>query len=782
MSNDTARPPEGSRASGAPGHHHDNPSAALDLGIVLSYFKIIHGDLPGFVSLGSPDAAGKFGRWTTFATSELDGATGHVATLDVESPSGIFARVTTLWRPPTHYWERGGEQDSCALPGLWCDIDFAGPGHKTDESLPPDDDAARAILRVAGLPDPTLWIDTGGGRHGYWLFDEPYLLPEDQDERRAEVGELQALSKRLQGLIFAAAQQLGGWHTDRAVYDLARVLRIPGTVNRKEGLRRQCGIVDKSRKLALVDLAACIMDNADRLVPAPACATAARTSTRREGVLRPGDDYNQRAQWRELLPQYGWTFVYTRAVVDGWRRPGKERGSISATTNFAGLDLLVVHSDAAPVPKGTYDKFGFYAAMHHGGNISAAASALRAENYGGERPSGQDAAFRELLPNAEPATRPVTAQPATPPGGLQPAHTPQATEPALRFARIAELCERVDAAGRRLWLIHGIWPAGDYGVHAAEMKAQKTWNTVDLAVSVASGTPWLGAFEIEATGPVLMFAGEGGEADLVRRIRAVCAARELKAEDLDLVICARAPHLSNAVHVAEMSAAIGDVRPRLVTVDPFYLAAPGANTAQLTEMGRLLEVPQRLCQAAGAALFVVTHHNRKEGRGAARISGAGPAEWGRVLITAAVLSRHTDPASGQTTVVTELDVIGGSVPDRTIRIMRRIRAEVPDDLDSILSYTVGITDAAPADAPSADADGKPMPPARRKLWEALRAIARPSTQRELVDWIAEHYGHGLKRETASRELNTLRRTGLADAIDEPGHESMWFAVEGCDQA
>ena len=70
--------------------------------------------------------------------------------------------------------------------------------------------------------------------------------------------------------------------------------------------------------------------------------------------------------------------------------------------------------------------------------------------------------------------------------------------------------------------------AGDYGMFAAEFKAGKTWAMTDLAVSVASGTPWLGIFEVERPGPVLLFAGEGGARKIARRFRAVCESRGLR--------------------------------------------------------------------------------------------------------------------------------------------------------------------------------------------------------------------------------------------------------------
>lgn len=67
-------------------------------------------------------------------------------------------------------------------------------------------------------PPPSVVVDSGGGYHCYWLFDEPFSLttPETREE-----------AKRLQAAWVAFT---GG---DPAVKDLARVLRVPGTLNYK---------------------------------------------------------------------------------------------------------------------------------------------------------------------------------------------------------------------------------------------------------------------------------------------------------------------------------------------------------------------------------------------------------------------------------------------------------------------------------------------------------------------------------------------------------------------
>lgn len=344
--------------------------------------------------------------------------------------------------------------------------------------------------------------------------------------------------------------------------------------------------------------------------------------------------------------------------------------------------------------------------------------------------------------------------------------TSATTTPLLDFVSFADLAAEVDAMGPRQWLIEGIWPAGDYGVHAAEAKAQKTWNSVDLAVSVATGTPWLGAFEIGTPGPVLIFHGEGGKQSIVRRIRAVLRARGIDHDDIPVDVCVRAPHLSDVEHMREFEARVAATQPALVILDPFYLAARGGDKGDLYSMGGMLETPQRICQKYGASFFVVHHFNRQHGSGAGRISGAGPSEWARILLTATVKARNTDPSTRATDVVTELDLVGGEVPDRTIRIRRHVQADNPDDLDSPLHVTVTATDKGD-DAGATAEGGRDLPPAARKLMEALTAAdGEPRTGPALVDWIAAHHGHGLTRETVSRTLNDLEGRGLADSIDQ----------------
>lgn len=128
---------------------------------------------------------------------------------------------------------------------------------------------------------------------------------------------------------------------------------------------------------------------------------------------RPGDDYNQRATWEELLEPHGWVKVYTQLGVAKWRRPGKKHG-ISATTNVNDSDLFYVFSTSTEFDaERGYDKFGVYALLEHHGDHATAARELALLGYGGETPdtgvdlSGIMAKFEARKKAKEPDTFPA---------------------------------------------------------------------------------------------------------------------------------------------------------------------------------------------------------------------------------------------------------------------------------------------------------------------------------------------------------------------------------------
>ncbi|MFB8298719.1 bifunctional DNA primase/polymerase, partial [Streptomyces bacillaris] len=104
------------------------------------------------------------------------------------------------------------------------------------------------------------------------------------------------------------------------------------------------------------------------------------------GGLRPGEDYEARADWGEILRG---TFrpIITRGNTTYWGWADGV-GSVKATTGRdPEKDRLWVFATGSEFQADTpYSKFGAYTLLEHGGNFKAAAAELRRQGYGTEPP------------------------------------------------------------------------------------------------------------------------------------------------------------------------------------------------------------------------------------------------------------------------------------------------------------------------------------------------------------------------------------------------------------
>ena len=58
------------------------------------------------------------------------------------------------------------------------------------------------------------------------------------------------------------------------------------------------------------------------------------------------------------------------------------------------------------------------------------------------------------------------------------------------------------------WLIQDLWGQAAVGIIGGAPKCGKSWLGLDMALSVASATPCLGRFTVQAQGPALVFLAE----------------------------------------------------------------------------------------------------------------------------------------------------------------------------------------------------------------------------------------------------------------------------------
>jgi hypothetical protein len=306
----------------------------------------------------------------------------------------------------------------------------------------------------------------------------------------------------------------------------------------------------------------------------------------------------------------------------------------------------------------------------------------------------------------------------------------------LGLRPVADIAAEVDAAGPPTFLFSPVWPSDAYGVVAAAHKVGKSWIMLDAAVSVASGTRWLELFPCESPGPVMVFLGEGGARKMTRRGRAVARSKGLQWDELPILMSERVPRLSDDKAISALTLELDRHPAALVIIDPLYLAAAGANGKQLYEMATVLEPVQVACQRAGAALMVAHHFNRDTSRqGSDRMSGAGPAEWGRVLVSVDKSADLRDVKTGRTDVTLELSLDGDEITGGKRTVKRSVWADDVTDLGSPLNYQVQPT--VPLAAPDAY-DG---------LADCMATI---------VDYFREHPGVVLSKTKACAELRDYR--------------------------
>ena len=173
------------------------------------------------------------GRWFGEISEGVEYAAQHAERTDVYLGVGMRRTV-----PPEG--SRGLASEIDAIPGVYADIDVAGPAHKK-ANLPPTIEAASEILKAVGI-SPTLTIASGHGLQAYWLFPEPWIFEAPGDREKA------ALFSQRFGATIRAIAKARTFAVD-SVHDLARVLRLAGTFNHKGGDKVPTRIVAEGRRV-----------------------------------------------------------------------------------------------------------------------------------------------------------------------------------------------------------------------------------------------------------------------------------------------------------------------------------------------------------------------------------------------------------------------------------------------------------------------------------------------------------------------------------------------------
>jgi replicative DNA helicase len=168
----------------------------------------------------------------------------------------------------------------------------------------------------------------------------------------------------------------------------------------------------------------------------------------------------------------------------------------------------------------------------------------------------------------------------------------------------------------REFLVQGVLVANQPCIGGGPRKALKTSVVLDLAISLASESPFLGVFPVPHAKRVMFLSGESGEATIQETAFRVAHARGLDIAHLgdQLHFGFHLPSLSRDDHLEVLAKGIRDTESSIVVCDPLYLCLLGIGSeisaANIYQIGPLLKRVADACLENGATPVLLHHFKR----------------------------------------------------------------------------------------------------------------------------------------------------------------------------
>ena len=366
-----------------------------------------------------------------------------------------------------------------------------------------------------------------------------------------------------------------------------------------------------------------------------------------DGNLSPGDDYNARTSWDELLIPAGWKKIMTmRSGETQWTRPGKDYG-ISATTGRTESDNLYVFSTSTQFEQEKpYSKWAVYTLFNFGSlsedAFKQSTKALRGQGYGSIAvvPDYSLPAF-QMPTNVDPDTGEVLEE-----GGqnrgeelmlaaeiqqqrirqmarehLKNEQAAKLYTPPTYTTNLAQELELPDVD--TTWLINELFPTGSNILLAAAYKSGKTTLVNNFIKALADQKAFLGKFDIDQhQGRIVVFNYEVDERTYRRWLR------DAGITNLELITLVHLRGRRMPLTVQHIEDQMVDILQELNCqtwiVDPFARAFSGSGDENSnSEVGVFLETLDVIKERAGVDnLLLTTHTGRAQENGIERARGA----------------------------------------------------------------------------------------------------------------------------------------------------------------
>lgn len=367
-------------------------------------------------------------------------------------------------------------------------------------------------------------------------------------------------------------------------------------------------------------------DRQEALERRQAEARAKLAERKATGQASPIAAYNAAYPLPLVLEAYGYTLLGSR-----WLSPLSESGNPGVTVNKDGTRWHTAHDSdrAAGLPEWG-DAFDLLTHWEHDGDRDAALRAVGAmmttddgrtlteynqDRYREARQAEALEAFDDLgdleADDTEAKGRNTTAR------------------RVFAFTPVGELVDKLRPVS---WLVRGYVEADSLALVYGEPGHGKSFLAIDLAASIASGTPWHGA-ETKA-GAVFYIAGEGHNG-LARRFKAWETQRGASLAGVPLYVSRRSAPLDDKASAAEVLRTVDTLAtetgqtPALIVVDTLARCF-GGDENSATDIGAFVANLDALRHRWRATVLVV-HHSGKDStrgaRGSTALRGAVDAEY-----------------------------------------------------------------------------------------------------------------------------------------------------------
>lgn len=171
----------------------------------------------------------------------------------------------------------------------------------------------------------------------------------------------------------------------------------------------------------------------------------------------------------------------------------------------------------------------------------------------------------------------------------------------------------------RRWLIDSTFAVGEIAIIGGPKKCLKTHLTLDAAISIGSGQPFLDRFQVSTPRRVAVFSGETSHGDLQDAAKRIAKSKGISlAKDCNVLWATSFPRLGRKEDRIKLKKSLKQERVDVVIIDPLYLTLlDGACTndaGNLYAMGPVLRRVAQSCMAAGATPILVHHMTKTAGK------------------------------------------------------------------------------------------------------------------------------------------------------------------------